>query len=113
MVITELCTFGTTGKVTRIEANSSVPRSAFGKTAEPTPILLAADTHFSALAAVRALRSAGYAPWLAIHVPRTYASRSRATAGTVLVPDPGLDGEGYVRKIAAAAARLSVQAVLP
>jgi hypothetical protein len=113
MVVRERCTFGITGKVTRIEANSSVPRFAFGKNAEPTPILLAADTHFSALAAVRALRSAGYAPWLAVHVPRTYASRSRATAGTLLVPDPSLDGEGYVREIAAAATRLSVRAVLP
>jgi predicted ATP-grasp superfamily ATP-dependent carboligase len=63
---------------------------------------------------VRALRAAGYAPWLAVNEPgRTYAARSQAAAGTVSVPDPDLDGEGFVRDLAAAAARLSVAAVLP
>jgi predicted ATP-grasp superfamily ATP-dependent carboligase len=62
---------------------------------------------------VRALHAAGYAPWLAGHETRTYAVRSRATAGTIAVPDPSCDGEGFVRELAAAAMRLSAAAVLP
>jgi predicted ATP-grasp superfamily ATP-dependent carboligase len=62
---------------------------------------------------VRALHAAGYAPWLAGHDTRTYAARSRTTAGTIAVPDPSFDGEGFVRELAAAAMRLSAVAVLP
>ncbi|MBV9453861.1 MAG: ATP-grasp domain-containing protein [Rubrobacter sp.] len=78
-----------------------------------TPVLLAADDYYSILAAVRALRAIGYAPWLAVDQLGTYAARSRATAGTVSVPDPSFDSEGFVRELAAAATRLSVAAVLP
>ena len=77
------------------------------------PILLAAEQDYSVLAAVRALRVAGYAPWLAVSEPGTYAARSQSTAGTVAVPDPSSDREGFVRELAAASARLSVSAVLP
>jgi predicted ATP-grasp superfamily ATP-dependent carboligase len=69
--------------------------------------------HYGVLAAVRALHAAGYAPWLAISQPGTYTARSRATVGIVSVPDPYFDREGFVRELAAAAARLSVVAVLP
>lgn len=62
---------------------------------------------------MRALRAAGYAPWLAIHEPGTYAARSRAIVGTVSVPDPALDSEAFLQKLAAAVERLSVVAVLP
>jgi predicted ATP-grasp superfamily ATP-dependent carboligase len=78
-----------------------------------TPVLLVGYGHYSVLATVRALRAAGYAPWLAICEPGTYAERSRATAGTVRVPDPSVDSEGFVRGLTAAARRLSVAAVLP
>lgn len=80
---------------------------------KPTPILLVDDGYYGSLAAVRALRAAGYTPWLAVTEPGSYAARSRAAAGTVSVPDPGFDGEGFVRKLASAAAQLSVAAVLP
>ena len=81
---------------------------------EPTSVLLAGDPNYGLLTTVRALRAAGYAPWLAVSEPeRTYAARSQATAGTVLVRDPDLDGEGFVRDLTTAAARLSVAAVLP
>jgi predicted ATP-grasp superfamily ATP-dependent carboligase len=80
---------------------------------EPTSVLLAGYDHYSVLAAVRALRSAGYAPWLAVSESGTYAERSRATAGTVTVPDPSIDSEGFVCQLAAAARRLSIAAVLP
>jgi predicted ATP-grasp superfamily ATP-dependent carboligase len=80
---------------------------------KPTPVLLVGNTGYGVLAAVRALHAAGYAPWLAVDEPGTYAARSRVTAGTVAVPDAGSDPEGFIRELAAAAARLSVAAVLP
>jgi predicted ATP-grasp superfamily ATP-dependent carboligase len=80
---------------------------------EPAPVLLVGNTGYGVLATVRALRTAGYAPWLAVEEPGTYAARSWATAGTVSVPDAGSDSEGFVRELAAAAARLSAAAVLP
>jgi predicted ATP-grasp superfamily ATP-dependent carboligase len=76
--------------------------------------LLVPDDDFTAvLAAVRALRRGGYEPWLAMSVPSVYAARSRATAGTVPVPDAGPDPDGFVAALAEAAARLRVAAVLP
>lgn len=78
-----------------------------------TPVLLVGDPYYSVLAAARALRAAGYAPWLATSEPGTYAGYSWATAGTVSVPDPSSDGEAFVRELAAAAVKLSVTAVLP
>ncbi len=80
---------------------------------KPIPVLLAGHNHYGVLAAVRALRAAGYAPWLAVSEPGTYAERSRATSGTVAVPEPSVGGEVFVRKLAATAKRLSVAAVLP
>jgi len=90
-----------------------VSLAADGSAPESTPILLAATDTYGVLAAVRALRAAGYAPWIAVHQPGTYASRSRATAGTVSVPDPSFDGAGFVRELASAAVQLSAAAVLP
>lgn len=76
--------------------------------------MLVPDDDFTAvLAAVRALRKGGYEPWLAMSVPSAYAARSRATAGTVPVPDAGPDPEGFVAALAEAADRLGVAAVLP
>jgi predicted ATP-grasp superfamily ATP-dependent carboligase len=80
---------------------------------ERIPILLADNNTYGVLAVVRALHAAGYAPWLAGQDTRTYAARSRTTAGTIPVPDPTVDGEGFVRELAAAAVRLSAAAVLP
>ena len=88
-------------------------RIRMGSCPEPIPVLLVGDAYYGTLTTVRALRVAGYAPWLALHEPMAYAARSRATAGIVSVPDPGLDGEGFVRELASAAARFSVATVLP
>ena len=76
--------------------------------------MLVPDDDFTAvLAAVRALRKGGYEPWLAMSVPSAFAARSRATAGTVPVPDAGPDPEGFVAALAEAAERLEVAAVVP
>lgn len=75
--------------------------------------MIAATDNYGILAVVRALRAAGYTPWLAVHKPGTYAARSGAVAGTVPVPDPSFDQKGFVSELAVAAARLSPEAVLP
>ena len=59
-------------------------------------VLIAGYDRYSVLAAVRALRAAGYTTWLATSERGTYADKSRATAGTEWVPDPAVDGEGFV-----------------
>src|SRR5687767_9539970 len=84
-----------------------------GTTSKRIPILLADNNNYGVLAVVRALRAAGYEPWLAVNDARTYAARSRTTAGIVPVPEPSFDGEGFVRELAVAAAKLSAAAVLP
>jgi predicted ATP-grasp superfamily ATP-dependent carboligase len=68
---------------------------------------------YGVLAALRALRAAGYEPWLAVARQDAYARRSRAAAGVVKVPDPARDRPGYVAALARAAAHLEVTAVLP
>src|SRR5919204_4352773 len=76
-------------------------------------VLLVGDEYYASLAAVRGLRRGGYEPWLAVSKPRTYAERSRRTAGTVLVPAPDEGPERLVEAVAQAARRLGVAAVLP
>src|SRR5919201_5181611 len=76
-------------------------------------VLLVGDEYYASLAAVRALREGGYEPWLAVSKPRTYAERSRATAGTVLVPAPAAGPEALVGAVAASARQLGAVAVLP
>lgn len=78
-----------------------------------TPVLLAANDQYGVLAAVRALRAAGYAPWLGVSESGTYAGLSRAAVGVVPIPNPALDSEGFVRELAAATVQLSAVAVLP
>jgi predicted ATP-grasp superfamily ATP-dependent carboligase len=65
------------------------------------------------LAAVRALRSAGYAVWTAAQHPHAYAARSRAVMGTVPTRDPRRDQDGFASDLAREAARLGVAVVLP
>lgn len=91
---------------TRFPANLGVaPRAA--------RLLVTGGEHISVLAAVRALRMAGYEPWVAATQKGTYAARSRAVGGVILVPDPARDRERFVECMADAAERLSVAAVLP
>lgn len=68
---------------------------------------------YGVLAGLRALRAAGYQPWLAAVGRDGYSRRSRARAGLVEVPDPALDPGRYVAALARAAEELRVLAVLP
>jgi predicted ATP-grasp superfamily ATP-dependent carboligase len=64
------------------------------------------------LAGVRALARAGYETWVTVSERGSYSARSRATAGTVEVPDPAFNPAGFVAAVTQAAANL-VATVLP
>jgi predicted ATP-grasp superfamily ATP-dependent carboligase len=76
-------------------------------------VLMSAEEITGGLAAVRALRAAGYEPWVALTRPRPLIASSRAPAGFVAAPDPALDADAFARALAAAADELSVVAVIP
>lgn len=77
-------------------------------------LLYLGDEYYASLATVRALRAAGYEPWLlAVRGLPTYAERSRATAGTIRVPPPGAGADAFVAAVAAAAAEVRAAAVMP
>jgi predicted ATP-grasp superfamily ATP-dependent carboligase len=76
-------------------------------------LLISGDEGTGTLAAVRGLRAAGYAVWLAVSRPDTYAARSRAVAGVIPVTDPGFDIESHVSDVASAAREIGAAAVLP
>ena len=76
-------------------------------------ILVTADERSIVLAGLRALRAGGYRPWVASARRGTYATRSRAAAGTEYVPDPAHDPAGFVEALVTTAERVSASAVLP
>jgi predicted ATP-grasp superfamily ATP-dependent carboligase len=76
-------------------------------------VLVAADDYYGSLATIRGLRAAGYEPWVATAHLATYAARSRAAAGVVLVPWPSNGADAFARSLADAAAELGAAAVVP
>ncbi len=76
-------------------------------------VLVSGGEHVGTLAAVRALRDAGYEPWVAVSTRGAYAARSRAAAGAIEVPDPAEDDEGFAAALAGAARRIEASVVLP
>ena len=76
-------------------------------------ILLCADELHASLAAVRGLHDGGHVPYLAVCTPDTYASYSRFTAGTLEVPDPDFDPEGFAMAVLATGAKIGADAILP
>ena len=76
-------------------------------------VILTGGEHVSVLGAVRALRDAGYSPWVSAHERGTYAARSWATAGVINVPSPSQAPDTFVDELAAAAARLGAAAIVP
>jgi len=70
---------------------------------QPRVLVTGAD-HTGTLAAVRALRRAGYAPWVAAPDRGAYAARSRAAAGVILLPDVRADRDGFLLGLRTAAA---------
>lgn len=80
-------------------------------TARRLRVVFAGDESTGSLAAVRALGSAGYEPWLAVSQPRTYAARSRAIGGLIRLD--ASDPERYSEELARQALRIRAAAVLP
>jgi predicted ATP-grasp superfamily ATP-dependent carboligase len=93
-------------------------RGRFGlgrsRTSDGRPaVIVTGGEHISGLAAVRSLRAAGFAPWVAVIAEDSYGARSRDRAGIIRVPDPGDDALGFVRALAAAAVDVDAVAILP
>ncbi len=78
-----------------------------------TRVLVSGGEYPGGLAAVRALRAAGYEPWVADPTDGSYGALSRAAAGSVRVTDPRSDALSFAGELAKAASRLRVGAVLP
>ncbi|MGI5131659.1 ATP-grasp domain-containing protein [Pseudonocardia sp. CA-107938] len=78
-----------------------------------TRVLVSGGEYTGGLAAVRALRAAGYEPWVADPVDGTYGALSRAAAGSVRVTDPRADPLSFAGELAKAASRLGAGVVLP
>lgn len=82
-----------------------------GGSGAATRVLVSGDEGTGTLAAVRALRSAGYEVWLAVSRDDTYAARSRAVTGVLRVTDPGESAPRHVEDLARAV-RLAKPALL-
>ncbi len=78
-----------------------------------TPILVIANEYYASLAAVRALRMAGYEPWVGSTTHDGYAQRSRAAQGVLSLPSPYAGERAFVDAVAAAVASCGAAAVLP
>jgi predicted ATP-grasp superfamily ATP-dependent carboligase len=76
-------------------------------------VLISAEELTGGLAAVRALRAAGYEPWAALTRPGRPVEHSRALGGAVVAPDPAVDPERFAQELAVAARDLDAAAVLP
>ncbi|HVS28205.1 MAG TPA: hypothetical protein VHE14_01550, partial [Solirubrobacteraceae bacterium] len=61
---------------------------------------------------MRALRAAGYEPWVAASGPEAYAARSRAAAGVIPVPESGAEPERFVEGLHTAAEELGISVLL-
>lgn len=74
---------------------------------------MSGDEFHASLALVRALRGAGYLPFLAVALGGTYASRSRAVAAVDYVPHAEDTPGPFVEALARVASDLEVDAILP
>jgi predicted ATP-grasp superfamily ATP-dependent carboligase len=76
-------------------------------------VLVTGGEHTASLAAVRALCAAGYEPWAGAASHRSYAARSRAADGVVVLPSSGADPERFVACLRAEVERLDIRVVIP
>lgn len=82
--------------------------------ASASPAVIVTDGRYTGvLAAVRALRAGGYRPWVAASDRGARAAWSRAAAGVVRTPDPGVDPDGFTEALVDAAGRHGLNAILP
>ena len=76
-------------------------------------VLVTGGDHTGPLAAVRALRAAGYEPWVGALSQRAYAARSRAAAGMIALPYSGSESEAFCDRLSAAIECLGITVVIP
>jgi predicted ATP-grasp superfamily ATP-dependent carboligase len=76
-------------------------------------VLVTGGEYFGGLAAIRALARSGHQTWAAIVDENSYAARSRAAAGAVVVPDPATGALRFAEAVSTEAKRLGAQVVLP
>jgi predicted ATP-grasp superfamily ATP-dependent carboligase len=76
-------------------------------------VLVTGGDHTPSLAALRALRAAGYEPWAGVVSPRAYAARSRAAAGTIVLPSSGSEPAAFANRLGAELRRLGFSVVIP
>lgn len=75
-------------------------------------VLVTGGDEIAVLGALRGLRLAGYEPWAAVEGQRSYAARSRAVSGTIVVPSVERNPDTFGDKVILEANRLSVAAVV-
>jgi predicted ATP-grasp superfamily ATP-dependent carboligase len=75
-------------------------------------VIVSGGNYPGPLAAVRGLRSAGYEPWVVVPNPKTYAARSRAAAGVIVLPESSQDPGRFVEGIRAEAERSECRALI-
>lgn len=80
---------------------------------ESTRVLLTGGEEVAVLGATRALSQAGFETWVVSRKRGSFAARSRAAAGAVVLPDAAVDTGEFAEELARVAAELSVAAVLP
>lgn len=78
-----------------------------------TRVLVTGGDRAASLAAVRALRAAGYEPWAGVPSRRAYAARSRAAAGAVVLPDSGVAPAAFLNRLRDEVERLQARVVIP
>jgi predicted ATP-grasp superfamily ATP-dependent carboligase len=78
----------------------------------PRRVIVTGGEHIAPLGAVRGLRSAGYEPWVVAPNLKTYAARSRAAAGVIVLPESGRDPARFVDGIRAEAERRDCRALI-
>jgi len=76
-------------------------------------VLVTGGDHTGPLAAVRALRAAGYEPWVGATSRRAYAARSRAAAGTIVLPYSGSEPAAFCERLGGALGQLGLAVVIP
>jgi predicted ATP-grasp superfamily ATP-dependent carboligase len=75
-------------------------------------VLVTGGDHAASLAALRALRSAGYEPWVTASGRKAYGARSRAAAGTIYVPGSHADPAAFVEAVNDAVQRIGFGAIV-
>jgi predicted ATP-grasp superfamily ATP-dependent carboligase len=75
-------------------------------------VLVTGGDYTGPLAAVRALRSGGYEPWVVSTSRKAYAARSRAASRHLVLPDARHDSEGFIDGILRAHGDAGFHAIL-